>query len=281
MKPQPESLFAQALAILGLDPHKGAVKRDPQGNKYLEVGYVKAIMQQAFGLAYSSESKLIQVELYPDKNRRGEDCWSAWATAHARVTIGGCCVREGIGVGDAQNLPGRAAAVNVAAKGAESDAYKRACFGLGNRVGLGLRPGSAEAIAPAASLETSLAGLSDRIEASEAAAEAEDERAAIQASEMSRLKATLAWADVPAALPGAPTWFLEDLTQLPEYHELLRPEMVYLWKIGVEAIGRTELEALFALLGFTVGKGLKITAGSARIILQLIATATKRTKAAS
>jgi recombination DNA repair RAD52 pathway protein len=58
--------------------------------------------------------------------------------AKCRITIHGGCVHEGIGTGDAQNMPNRSKAHDTAIKDAFSDSIKRACINLGNQFGLTL-----------------------------------------------------------------------------------------------------------------------------------------------
>jgi hypothetical protein len=118
----------------------GAIRQANKGKKgsftYLSAGYVKARMRDLFGLTYSCTNTLLAHKT----EKTGGGDWRGFAVVKATISIPSWnCVREGVGTCAAEGCNSEKAVVEVVYKGAESDAFKRATFGLGETFGLALR----------------------------------------------------------------------------------------------------------------------------------------------
>lgn len=112
----------------------------------LSIAYVRCRMAEIFGMSYSEEVTLVAHSLHKvtAKTPRGTsyEAFTAWGTAKSRVVITlpwGVVIREGLGVCDCVNQKTPKGAIDMAFKGAASDAFKVACRGLGKTLGLELR----------------------------------------------------------------------------------------------------------------------------------------------
>lgn len=121
--------------------------RKPGGEQEtIEIGYVLVRLNEIYGESWSFTSRLTghEVRLIESETDRGRrtSAWSAWAAAEGCLTLSlpwGTVVRSGVGTCDNENCGGPGSAIDMAWKGAESDALKRAALTLGDTFGLQLR----------------------------------------------------------------------------------------------------------------------------------------------
>ena len=118
-----------------------------QGLTYLEAHYVRRLMNEVFGFdgwsCETLENKVVNAQTYP---KGGKTQCEVINQAKVRLTIHtpeGDFVREGTGLGNGLNYIGKEggsviSSYELAAKEAESDAYKRAAIGFGDIFGLAL-----------------------------------------------------------------------------------------------------------------------------------------------
>lgn len=252
------------LQLLNADPPRGAVKRNGKGKKYLPIGDVKEVMRQAFGLRYSDATQLHAFDATNTVDQRTGEIvpgrWDAFAIAQVVVTIGlgsGVCARSGLGVCDAQNATSKGAALDVAVKGAESDAFKRATFGLGKRLGLGLR------------LDVSV----DYETAAEAPAPSCKSGPALEQATAPKALPSYAEALERAERRGLDHALLEELGDWPAADPLPRPHLIELHKGAVRAAGADRVAAVWHLCGVELKKGTQVNGETARLFVQQLAAA--------
>lgn len=267
-------MIKNALKILNEDPPEEALKRTRKGGGvafYLEVGDTKAVMKDAFELAYSSTAQVTHLEVYDDPKfdkRTGEvahEGWGAYAVAHCRVTIGypgnPVSVREDVGTCEAQHQKSRGLAVALAAKGAQSDAFKRAVNSLGKRLGLGLR------LDPRVDYER-VDGDDDRLRgddesASDLSVNFKDAPAGDQRQQAARETAeamaeTLSFYEASQRL-GLDEQTLTDLNEWPERDPLTRDVLVAVDKAARQAVGKDQVARLWGELGVELRRGAVVT----------------------
>lgn len=141
---------------LDQDPILTGTDKGSKGNfDALSIGTVRTRMQAIFGSYYSelvTPDKLEVVETGRSQRTGAVQGYVAYATYRSRVTLTlpwATIVREGVGTCASRGeSTGIASAIEMAWKGAASDAFKRACRTLGRHFGieLSLKEDEAEAI---------------------------------------------------------------------------------------------------------------------------------------
>lgn len=258
------SALEAAQKILDQDPPREAVKRK-QGNKYLEIGDCKAVMKDAFGLSYSNGVQLVRLEVYAEEvvnKRSGEvkQVWSAWAIAHARIQIGQAgCFREGLGGGEASNQPTQSKAATLAAKAAGSDAFKRAGYGLGKRLGLGFR------------LDDDVEYGNDEAALAVDFSAAPDQRVGPSCETGPALEVDMIPFGMVGGILSVDRDLLDELASVPDADPVTYPVQVETHQTGARAVGADEAKATWRQLGVELRKGVKISGQQARQFLQVIA----------
>lgn len=128
--------------VLMRDLNPSRIKRNPQGQSYLEAWDIKAHLTRIFGFggfsAVADESELISAREVPQKNKPDKFNWEVvWKV---RVTLSipqlnAVYAEYAIGTNAQPSLPD---AHDTAIKSAESDALKRCAINLGTQFGLSL-----------------------------------------------------------------------------------------------------------------------------------------------
>lgn len=286
--------YEKALELLAQDPPREAINRSPKGDKYLKIGDVRAVMGKAFGLSYSSRISFVRLEVteQPDVDKRTGEIkemrWGAYAVAHCEVAIGApgmpACVRSDVGTGDAQRAKSPGDAVGVATKGAASDAFKRACYSLGKRVGLGLRLDKRVDYeeAPAAEGVDEHSGA-DYLRSDPEAVVAEA-RWGLSAELSEPARVAIASGEHPGMgdgaelLPGDPGpgellgiklahEALDELAQWPAGDPLDRPLLREIYSAAAEAAGDEETRRIFSELGVELREGAFVSGYAARLFV--------------
>lgn len=123
-----------------LNPHR--VRKNPKGFAYLPHNDSRAELIKTFGLCgYDLET--ISVDQVSFRSNESNSRFWAVFRATVRLTVkdehgNPLAVYTASGAGAAQNLPSEGDAVDMAIKGAESEAFKRCVINLGDQYGLSL-----------------------------------------------------------------------------------------------------------------------------------------------